>query len=190
MEIKKTNLQDCYLINYDKFCDERGYFAPYYKYSEITENNLIDFQEIKQLSRSASSKGVLRGFHFQVAPHAQSKIVEAICGTILDTVVDLRVDSPTFMQHQSFLLSQDDNTQLLIPKGLGQSFLTLDEYNLVEYLTDHSFAPEYERGILYNDPLLHINWEEIFKTYGITSPIISAKDQNHPRLTKKINYRF
>ena len=187
MQIYKTKLEDCYILRSKQFHDFRGYFSPYYVESEFLENKL-DFNGVKQCSRALSQKGVLRGLHFQIAPHAQSKIVEVVNGSIIDVVVDLREESKTYLQHLAVLLTADDNKSLLIPKGFAQGYLALENNTLVEYLADNEFAPDYERGLLYSDETINIAWNSICKKYDIDNLIVSPKDQKQKSLIRK--YRF
>ena len=116
----ETNLKDCYIIEPDKFGDERGDFSQYYVKKQFKENNLDNiFGEVVQTNRSKSSKGVVRGLHFQKNPKCQAKIVECINGAVLDVVVDLRKDSETFKQWTSVLLTPENGRQLLVPRGFA-----------------------------------------------------------------------
>ena len=187
MKLIKTELEDCYIIEPDRFGDDRGYFSPYF----IRENiSPLGFGDVVQANRSKSSKGVVRGLHFQKDPKCQAKIVEVISGAAIDVVVDMREDSKTFGKSIEVLLTPDNNRQLLVPRGFAHGFVSLEDNTIFQYLIDNDYAPELEGGILWNDPNLDINWEGIFREYGIEEPILSAKDINREPLEKcKICFR-
>lgn len=187
MKLIKTELEDCYIIEPDRFGDDRGYFSPYF----IRENiSPLGFGDVVQANRSKSSKGVVRGLHFQKDPKCQAKIVEVISGAAIDVVVDMREDSKTFGKSIEVLLTPDNNRQLLVPRGFAHGFVSLEDNTIFQYLIDNDYAPELEGGILWNDPNLDINWEGIFREYGIEEPILSAKDINREPLEKcKIRFR-
>lgn len=178
MNFKETNLKDCYIIEYDKFCDDRGYFCPYFIQPEIKSFGL-DFNTIVQCNRSKSSKGVVRGFHFQHQPKAQAKIVEVIAGAALDIIVDIRKDSPTFKQYVIIPLSADDNKLLYVPKGFAHGFISLQDNTIFQYLVDNDYAPDLEDGISLDDEELNINWKSILKEYNIDYITTSEKDKHY-----------
>ncbi len=173
-----TNLLDCYILEPDKFGDERGYFSPYYIEADLKE---LGFLGVKQANRSKSSKGVVRGLHFQEDPMCQAKIVEVIKGSAIDVVVDIRKDSETYGKFTTVKLTEDNNRQLFVPRGFAHGFISLEDDTIFQYLVDNAYAPDKEGGILWNDPDLKINWEEMFKENGITNPILSEKDGKYPR---------
>lgn len=184
MQITATDLQDCYIIEADKFGDERGYFSPYF-----IKNNLksidIDFHVV-QCNRSMSSKGVVRGLHFQKQPYTQAKIVEVIAGAALDIVLDLRKDSPTYMEHRAFLLTAADSQLLYVPKGFAHGFLALEDNTVFQYLIDNDYRPEAEDGVLLDDPCLGIDWTELKKCYNIDEYITSDKDRKYILLKDRV----
>lgn len=187
MEKIKTNLEDCYIIKPDKFGDDRGYFSPYFIQKNFDE---LGFEKVVQASRSKSSKGVLRGLHFQKEPKCQAKIVEVIKGSAIDVVVDMREDSPSFGKWTKVLLTESNNTQLYVPRGFAHGFISLEDDTVFQYLIDNDYAPDMEDGILWNDPEIGIDWEEIFKEYNITEPKLSEKDKNRELLSKsKIRFK-
>ena len=179
MKLIKTKLEDCYIIEPDKFGDDRGYFSPYFIQNNLSE---LGFEKVVQANRSKSSKGVVRGLHFQQYPKCQAKIVEVISGSAIDVVVDMREDSSTFGKSISVLLTPDNNRQLFVPRGFAHGFVSLEDNTVFQYIVDNDYAPQKEGGILWNDPDLEIDWEGIFKENGIEKPILSEKDQVHPRL--------
>ncbi len=174
MEKIETNLQDCYILQPKRFGAERGYFE------SITKEDLeeLDFKGVHQISNSLSGKGTVRGLHFQKAPYAQAKVVRCHRGGVLDVVVDIRKDSPSYRQWTSVELTPENGKLLYVPRGFAHGFVALKDDTLFEYCVDNKYKPNMEGGILWNDPEIGINWEEIFKKYGITEPILSAKDKD------------
>lgn len=175
----ETNLKDCYILEPDRFGDERGYFSPYFIDKNLEK---LGFKKVVQTNRSKSSKGVLRGLHFQKNPKCQAKIVEVIKGSAVDVVVDLRVDSPTYGQYTTVKLTEDNNRQLFVPRGFAHGFIALEDNTIFQYLIDNDYAPKMEAGIIWNDKDININWDKIMKENGIDKPILSDKDQIHPSL--------
>ncbi len=183
----ETNLQDCYILEPDRFGDDRGYFSPYFIQEDL--NNLgIKFERVVQANRSKSSKGVVRGLHFQKDPKCQAKIVEVISGAAIDVVVDIREGSPTYGESTSVLLTPDNNRQLFVPRGFAHGFISLEDNTIFQYLIDNDYAPEMEGGIYWNDPELGIDWEGMFNEYGIDKPLTSEKDARHLVLSKSPKY--
>jgi len=168
MEIEKLPLEGALLIKPRIFFDERGYFFESYQDRRYKEAG-IDVNFVQD-NESLSKKHVLRGLHFQKLPHAQAKLVRVIQGKILDVIVDLRKNSPTFGQHIMVELSAENNYQLYVPIGFAHGFITLDEINRVHYKCSDYYFPELERTILWKDPDLAIPWPNV-------EPIVSSKDQ-------------
>lgn len=154
--------------------DHRGFFMESYNQAKFTEHDIhISFiQDNHSLSVEA---GVIRGLHYQLNPKAQTKLVRVVAGAIYDVVVDIRRNSPTFGHWQGFILSAANKRQLLVPRGFAHGFCTLVPNTEVLYKVDEYYSPEHDRGILWNDPALGIDWP-------ITNPILSDKDQKHPIL--------
>lgn len=187
--IKKipTNLEDCYILEPDRFGDDRGYFSPYFIQKDL--NNLgIKFEHVVQANRSKSTKGVVRGLHFQKDPKCQAKIVEVISGKAIDVVVDIRDGSPTYGKSTSVLLTPDNNRQLFVPRGFAHGFISLEDNTIFQYLIDNDYAPDMEGGIYWNDPDLGIDWEGMLHEYGIEKPLTSDKDSKHLTLAKSPKY--
>ena len=187
--IKKieTGLEDCFILEPDRFGDDRGYFSPYFIQKDL--NGLgIKFEGVVQANRSKSTKGVLRGLHFQKDPKCQAKIVEVIRGAAIDVVVDIREGSPTYGKSVSILLTPDNNRQLYVPRGFAHGFVSLEDDTIFQYLIDNDYAPSMEGGIYWNDPDLGIDWEGMFKEYGIDNPLTSEKDGKHLTLKKSPTY--
>lgn len=187
MNIIETGLKDCYIIEPLKFGDERGYFSPYFIQTDYDKNN-IKFEGIIQANRSKSSKGVVRGLHFQKEPKCQAKIVEVISGSAIDVVVDIRENSPTYGKCFYTLLTATNNRQLFVPRGFAHGFISLEDDTIFQYLVDNDYAPELEAGILWNDAELEIPWKQIFEEYNIDTPMLSEKDQKHLTLSNSPKY--
>lgn len=154
--------------------DHRGYFMESYNERVLYENGIhhVFVQDNQSLSAEA---GVLRGLHYQLQPRAQTKLVRVISGAIYDVIVDIRTTSPTFGQWKSVILSEYNQRQLLVPQGFAHGFCTLVPHTKVTYKVDAYYSPEHDRGILWNDPALGIDWP-------VSDPILSEKDQKHPLL--------
>lgn len=183
----ETNLQDCFILEPDRFGDDRGYFSPYFIQEDLDKLG-IKFERVVQANRSKSSKGVVRGLHFQKDPKCQAKIVEVINGAAIDVVVDIREGSPTYGEHTSVLLTPDNNRQLFVPRGYAHGFISLEDNTIFQYLIDNDYAPSMEGGIYWNDPELGIDWEGMFNEYGIDEPLTSEKDAKHLTLSKSPKY--
>ncbi len=154
--------------------DNRGFFME--SYNEQVMNELgINYRFIQDNHSLSVESGVLRGLHYQLNPKAQTKIIHVIAGAIYDVIVDVRKDSETFGQWMGFILSEDNKRQLLVPQGFAHGFCTLVANTQVVYKVDQYYSPEHDRGILWNDPELGIDWP-------ISDPILSEKDKKHPLL--------
>ena len=177
MNFITTEFIGLYLIEPKVFGDARGYFFESFQQSEFEKN--IGKVEFVQDNESKSGHGVLRGLHFQKPPYTQAKLVRCISGSILDVVVDLRQDSPTFKKHFSVELTEENKLQLFIPRGFAHGFVVLSEEAIFSYKVDNFFAPAHDSGIRYNDPDLSIDWKlpaEMIK--------LSAKDQELPLISQ------
>lgn len=183
----ETNLQDCFILEPDRFGDDRGYFSPYFIQGDLDKLG-IKFEKVVQTNRSKSSKGVVRGLHFQKDPKCQAKIVEVISGAAIDVVVDIREGSPTYGESTAVLLTPDNNRQLFVPRGFAHGFVSLEDNTIFQYLIDNDYAPDMEGGIYWNDPELNIDWQGMFDEYGITEPLTSEKDAKHKVLSKSPMY--
>lgn len=188
-----TELKDCYILEPSVFGDERGYFSPFFIQKEMDKEG-IKFYGVVQCNRSKSAKGVVRGLHFQKNPKCQTKLVEVIQGSAIDVVVDIREGSPTYGKHTAVLLKpydandKESGRQLYVPRGFAHGFISLEDNTIFQYLIDNDYAPDYEGGIYWNDPELGIDWEGMFKKYGIDKPITSEKDTKHLILGKSPKY--
>lgn len=173
-EFKKYNISDVKLIIPKVFNDERGFFLESYKKSDFVNNGIKD--EFNQDNHSKSTKGVLRGLHYQASPKGQAKIVRCIRGAIFDVAVDIRKNSPTFGKWIGEELTEENKHMLYIPEGFAHGFVVLSDEAELNYKASNEYSKEHDRGILWNDPDININW-------GIDYiPLISEKDKNQPRL--------
>lgn len=170
-----TELKDCYILEPTRFGDARGYFSAPYIDEEYRE---LGFQGLKQVSRSMSAKGVLRGMHFQKGDYAQAKVVEAVQGSVIDVVIDLRKNSPGYGKWTSVQLTPENGRQLYVPRGFAHGYLSLQDDSVFQYFVDNVYAPEQEGGIAWDDSTIGIDWQSIFKEYNIEIPELSAKDAN------------
>jgi dTDP-4-dehydrorhamnose 3,5-epimerase len=166
-------IPDLVLIEPAVFEDKRGFFMETYSYKDFEKFGINE--KFVQDNHSRSIKGVLRGLHFQIEPFAQSKLVRCIKGEIFDVAVDIRPDSKTFKKWFGVILSEENKRILYIPKGFAHGFVVLSEVAEVEYKVDNFYSPEHERGIIWNDPEIGIEWP-------IDNPILSEKDAKLPTL--------
>ena len=178
MQITALAIPDVKLIVPKRFEDSRGFFAETYNRRRLSEAGItLDFvQDNHSLSREA---GVLRGLHYQIAPHAQAKLVRVIRGRILDVAVDIREGSPTYGEHVAEELTFANGRMLLVPVGFAHGFVTLEPDTEVIYKVTDYYAPDCDRGIAWNDPALRLDWR-----LGARKPIVSEKDGRHPRLAE------
>ena len=177
MKFTETKLKGCFVIEPKVITDERGYFME--SFNERTFQNGINQQvHFVQDNQSFSTKGVLRGLHYQTGEHAQAKLVRVLQGEVLDVAVDIRPESETFGQHVAILLSGENQTQFFVPRGFAHGFLVLSETATFFYKCDNFYNKESEGGILFNDPEINIDWQ-----FEIENLIISEKDQHLPNLS-------
>ena len=175
MEYKQTDIEGVYIIEPRVFTDPRGYFVEAWKKAEFEEHiGKVDFI---QDNESKSSRGVLRGLHYQQGKWSQAKLVRVIKGRVLDVAVDIRRSSPTFGHHVAVELSEDNKLQLFIPRGFAHGFLVMSDEAVFTYKVDNAYAPHAEAGILWNDPVLGINWP-----IRADEVITSEKDMKQPLL--------
>ena len=156
MKFTKTSIEGLVIIDPTVFGDNRGYFLESYNEKEFKE--VIGNVSFVQDNESKSSKGVLRGLHFQKPPFAQAKLVRCIEGKVLDVVVDIRKNSKTYGQHFTTELSGENKKQVFIPRGFAHGFLVLSESAIFAYKVDNTYAPEHDAGIRWNDPIVNIQW--------------------------------
>jgi len=170
MPFKETGIQGLYVFEPKVLSDERGYF--YESYNENIFNDFGITTRFVQDNQSYSKKNTIRGLHYQLNPNAQAKLVRVIHGEVLDVAVDLRRHSPTYGKHFSVRLSADNHLQLYIPRGFAHGYSVLSETAIFFYKCDGFYHKESERGILYNDPDLAIDW-----LVNEQDAIVSQKDK-------------
>ncbi len=169
---KRLKIPDVLLIEPKVFKDERGYFMETYKFTEFEKFGIKNFVQENQ---SFSVKGVIRGLHYQKNPYAQGKLVRVIKGEIFDVAVDIRKGSSTYGKYVSEILSDENKYMVYIPEGFAHGFCVLSNEAIVNYLTTAEYNKECDRGIIWNDEDIGIDWP-------IKNPIISEKDKRHPKL--------
>ena len=180
MNLIKTKLDGLVVLKPTVFKDNRGYFMESFNQKNI--NKLVGNVNFVQDNESESSRGVLRGLHFQKPPYAQSKLVRCLKGKILDVALDLRNDSKTYGMIETILLSEVNKEQLFIPKGFAHGFVVISESATLSYKVDNYYKPESESGIIWNDPDLNIDWKINEKEI-----IVSEKDKRLPTFNNIIN---
>lgn len=178
----ETKIKGVYIIEPKVFGDNRGYFMETYNKEHFAEAGLT--MNFVQDNESSSSKGVLRGLHFQTK-HTQGKLVRVTKGEVFDVAVDLRKGSPTYGQWEGVILSAENKKQFYIPEGFAHGFLVLSDHAIFNYKCTDFYCPEGEGGVLWNDPDIGIEWP----LEGIDNIILSEKDKVHPTL-KDLNVPF
>ena len=176
MNFIRTNIPDVIIIEPTVHGDHRGYFVETFRADKLEE--FLGYKlNVGQDNESKSSKGVLRGLHYQLPPHAQSKLVRVIQGRVLDVAVDIRKNSPTFGQHVAVELSADNKKQMFVPRGFAHGFIVLENDTIFAYKVDNYYSPQCDRGIAFDDPALNIDW--ILEKEELN---LSAKDKVQPLL--------
>ena len=178
MKFIPTDIADVIVIEPKVHGDSRGYFTETFRQDKL-EAFLGYRVNFCQDNESKSSKGVLRGLHYQLAPAAQTKLVRVIQGRVLDVAVDIRKGSPTFGQHVAVELSAENKRQLFVPRGFAHGFVVLEEDTIFAYKVDNYYSPQNDRGIFFNDEALGIEW--ILKSDMLN---LSDKDKNQPLLNE------
>jgi dTDP-4-dehydrorhamnose 3,5-epimerase len=176
MTITETKIKGCFLMESKTFTDYRGNFFEMFRKEEL-ESKLGYEIELVQENQSISKKGVIQGLHFQKGNRAQAKLVHVLKGEVLDVGVDLGERRPTYGEHFKMKLSADNRKSIFIPRGMANGFLALIDEVIFSYKCDALYNPQSEAGILYNDPILDINWEMAEKEL-----ILSEKDLKLPLL--------
>lgn len=156
MKFIKTEIPDVFIIEPSVFGDNRGYFLESFNLEKFEEN--VCKIKFVQDNESKSSKGVLRGLHFQKPPFNQAKLVRCVEGSVMDVAVDIRKGSPTYGKHVAVELTGDNKRQLFVPRGFAHGFSVLSETAVFAYKVDNTYAPEYDSGIRWNDKDLDIDW--------------------------------
>ena len=176
MKLTPQSIKDVILIELTIHSDDRGYFVETFRQDLLEE--VIGYKvNFVQDNESKSLKGVLRGLHYQLPPFTQAKLVRVIQGSVLDIVVDIRRSSPTYGQHVSLELTEQNKHQLFVPHGFAHGFVVLSDSATFAYKTDNYYAPEHDRGIAFDDKELKINWQ-----LSAEELQLSNKDRAHPSL--------
>ena len=170
MNFTEQHIKDVWIIEPNVFNDQRGYFMEAFKQKEFDEN--IYKVNFIQDNESKSSRGVLRGLHYQTGEFSQAKLVRVIRGTVLDVAVDLRKSSPTFGKCIEVELSEDNKKQLFIPRGFAHGFLVLSEEAVFSYKVDNIYSPRHEASIVWNDPQIGVDWN-----FNENELLLSPKDK-------------
>lgn len=181
MGFESTNIRNCWTFTPRRFLDERGYFQETFKLSAIKEELGFDFQ-VKQINQSKSGAGVVRGIHWADVPPGQAKYVSVARGEVIDFVVDLRTESPTFGKWQAFNLSESNGAVVLIGNGLGHSFLSVKDETVVTYFCSEEYNPAAERTLNPLDDTIGIPFAEYALAVGIKRLSFSPKDAEGPNL--------
>lgn len=176
MKIQETILKGSFVIEPKVFEDKRGYFFESFNKKEFKRQTDLEIDFVQD-NESFSTKGVLRGLHYQIGDFAQAKLVRVIKGSVLDVVVDIRDNSPTYGEHVSVVLSEENKKQFFMPRGFAHGFVVLSETAIFSYKCDNYYHQPSERGIIFNDPDLSIDWQ-----LPIEDLIVSEKDLVLPTL--------
>ncbi len=171
MEIKERKLKGVFEITLEPIFDDRGFFMRTYDVKIFKEFGLNKEWVQENHSRS-EKKGILRGLHFQLPPFSETKLVRCIKGAVFDVFVDLRVNSDTFGEWDYIVLSEENKKMIFIPRGFAHGFCTLTEYSEVLYKVDNYYSKQHERGIIWNDKAINIDWP-------VNNPILSEKDKKN-----------
>jgi len=179
MKFKELEIKGVFLISLEKREDHRGFFCRTFCEKEFAEYDL-DFPMVQSNLSFSKKKNTLRGMHFQKGDAAEAKLIRCLSGKILDVVVDLRKDSPTFCKYVSVELTANNDKMLYVPRGFAHGFLTLEDDSTIFYQVSNFYSPENEGGVRWNDEAFGINWP-------VQQPIISDKDKAHPDFLISIN---
>lgn len=177
MKVVKTRIEGVVVIEPDIYGDERGYF--FESYSQERFDSMVRPVRFVQDNESESCYGVLRGLHFQLGRHAQSKLVRVVEGCVWDVAVDLRRGSPTFGKYAAVELSSNNKRQLFIPRGFAHGFSVLSSKAIFQYKCDNLYAPQSEGALAWNDPEIAVDWR-----LPLADIFLSEKDRNHPTLAQ------
>ncbi len=177
----KTEIEGAWVYEPKVFRDDRGYFFETFNASTLPDE--IKDTVFVQDNEAKSTRGVLRGLHYQLPPFAQAKLVRCTMGEVLDVIVDIRPDSITYGQSLSVLLNEDNKRQLFVPRGFAHGYAVLSEKAIFAYKCDNYYAPHAEGGLKYDDPHLKINWQ-----LGQEEILVSPKDNQLPYLGQHLSF--
>ena len=175
MKVIDTEIEGVKIVEPDVFGDSRGWFVEQYNQARYKAAGIM--ADFVQDNESFSSKGVVRGLHWQAGEHAQAKLVRVIRGAVWDVAVDIRKGSPTFGRHVSVVLTGENKKQFFIPRGFAHGFIVLEDNTLFSYKCDNLYCPSADRGMLFSDLALKIEWPKVDAEIKL-----SEKDQKHPCL--------
>ena len=181
MNIIKTDIEGPFIVEPRVFGDARGYFFESFNARDFAAQTGLEINFVQD-NESRSCRGVVRGLHFQKPPYTQSKLVRVVVGSVLDVVVDIRRNSPTYGQHVAVELTAENHRQFFVPKGFAHGFAVLSEVAVFQYKCDEFYHPESEGAIAWNDPTLGIDWQ-----LPMDEVILSAKDSNHAMLNQFVS---
>ena len=182
MNFIPTKLLGCFILEPKIIQDERGYFVESYN-KNVFDKGIESDVWFVQDNQSYSSRGVLRGLHYQTGEHAQAKLVRVLQGEVLDVAVDLRPNSKTYGQYESVLLSSENHKQFFVPRGFAHGFLVLSQTATFFYKCDNFYNKQSEGGIIFNDQTINIDWQ-----FPINDLLISSKDQELPTIENAIKF--
>lgn len=173
MNFLPTKFKEAFIIEPDLRADDRGYFYRNFALEEVRK--YLPYNGVLHINRGFSKqKGTIRGLHYQLSPKGECKIIQALRGSFYDVLVDLRPDSPTYMEWETFELSSAKKNMLIVPKGFANGIQTLEDDSELQYFVDEVYSPEHERGVRYNDPTFNFAWPLGEPT------VISEKDKSWP----------
>jgi len=182
MNIIPTEINECFIVEPKIFTDERGYFLESFNQKTFAQHTGLDIHFVQD-NLSFSTKGVLRGLHYQVGEFAQAKLVQVLQGKVLDVAVDIRPNSKTFGKHIAIELSAENKRQFFIPKGFAHGFLVLSDRALFHYKCDNFYDQKHERAIAFDDKTIGIDWN-----FSAEQMIISERDLNNCSLENLENF--
>jgi dTDP-4-dehydrorhamnose 3,5-epimerase len=177
MQVEETKLKDCFIIKDTLFKDQRGYFFESFNQQKFNELLGLNVQFVQD-NQSKSTKGVLRGLHFQLGAHAQAKLVRVLEGKVLDVAVDVRPNSKTFGKYVAVELTAENETQLFLPRGFAHGFVVLSDTATFFYKCDNYYHKASEGGIIYNDPVLNIDWQLPLEELILSDKDLALKNLN------------
>jgi len=184
MEVTETAIAGIKILRPIRHVDERGFFSEVFRESTLRQHG-ININVVQENHSMSASEGVVRGLHFQIPPFAQAKLLRVTAGTVFDVAVDIRWGSPTFGRYVAVVLSAAEWNQIFIPTGFAHGFCTLEPATEIVYKVDSYYSAEHDRGLLWNDPSLGIDWP-----VDSGNAILSYRDRRHPLLSDLPHYFY